>query len=845
MTSSLIGAAIMDKNHVFKGQKQLEAADEYLTSNFPIYASNREALLNYADHNPFIQEMKGFLNPNRFGNRLDMERMITAKMNASQRRGSIDNGLIANMKQLMSKMTTEQVESIYNITSQAPIFSLAEDGIMNDLVSGEKDLETEIARIDKLLGKNKLKTQRMADMLTGKDNHILSTYDGYNTDTSVSGDKIRKLFAQSVALKAIRNSENHKEGFALLNENRELYALIVDASNGLKDKSDLLYQVKHANRKGKERFTDAKRYRENLVLDVYEEQYDMEAITQEEFSEGQYSAESGWMLLRKPRGKEYGIMYRKSKDETYQQGVGTDLSYRHNDVIVPKSKQIPNAINVLSTDVGQNDKRHKMVLTAKEKKKLGLIRNPADAIYRSYSRLLEIEETQQIRDLLLTQEFTIKTRTEKDLEKFDKDLAEMDPTKRKWLVALPKGVRKSDIVNKDENGNYKYPNIQKYYKVPERASSVGNFRHNFDLVRIDAAPWLTGYKDSILFENTPGAREAAYAVRQMVKWTKITWTALSPTKIMNDAISNTMVLIGYDVPPKKIAKYGNDINKQIGEFEKLRVKELNATIHGKKAEAKRLAEQIKNHPMALLQNNGLMQSINIELFQRDQSVVSGLQKDIEALLNKHVLLPGGKKSSLFKGIEYVQEHGDFGIESLLEFASKGAKQIKALEAIGEQMEASQKKIGHLRKSEKDESMAKYLSEFLMTPESEAVQLGSNLVQRADIIARGILVKHMMDEGKTEEEAIIAATDAFINYKQNMPKQLKILSDYGVLLFPSFWMRIQRVIWSLLKRNPVTAVAALSLEEVIQLNMPTVFDANLMSKWDNGMFGLPPVMGFWQ
>jgi len=240
-----------------------------------------------------------------------------------------------------------------------------------------------------------------------------------------------------------------------------------------------------------------------------------------------------------------------------------------------------------------------------------------------------------------------------------------------------------------------------------------------------------------------------------------------------------------------------------------------------------------------------MQSINIELFQRDQSVVTGLQKDIEALLNKHILLPKGEKSSVFKGIEYLQEHGDFGIESILQFASKGAKEVEQLKALGEQMESSRKKIKGFRESNNDEAMAKYLSEFLMTPESEAVQLGSTLVQRADIVARGILVKHMMDEGKTEEEAIIAATDAFINYKQNMPKQLKILSDYGVLLFPSFWMRIQRVIWSLLKRNPATAMAALSMEEMIQMNIATVFDANLVAKWENGMWGLPPVMGFWE
>ena len=63
--------------------------------------------------------------------------------------------------------------------------------------------------------------------------------------------------------------------------------------------------------------------------------------------------------------------------------------------------------------------------------------------------------------------------------------------------------------------------------------------------------------------------------------------------------------------------------------------------------------------------------------------------------------------------------------------------------------------------------------------------------------------------------------------------------------PSFWMRIQRVIWSLLKRNPATAIAALTMEEIIQLNVATVFDANIVAKYNNGMFGLPPVMGFWQ
>ncbi|RLA61861.1 MAG: hypothetical protein DRQ78_08415, partial [Epsilonproteobacteria bacterium] len=845
-TSSMIESVIIDDKHTFKGQKQVEAIDEYLTNNFPIYSANRNALLDVLDHNKFVVQMKGFLNPNRFGKRIEMERMIAAQDKATQERNTTDNNLISEMNQLMKTMSKEDIADIYDITSQAPIFNLAADGIFRDIVLGDKKLEVVLEDLEsKLTDKDRRKAERMAQMLVEDKNYIASPLDAYNSETAGLGDKVQVIFEQVVALKTIQKTPNHKKGLKLLSENIELYNLIRDASNGLKARTDLLYAKDYKEKDGTRRFTDAKRYRENLIMDVYQEEFDMEAITLKEYNEGQYATDDGWELLRRPKKNEYGVAFRKAKDETYQQGAGTTISYKHTDVIVPKSKEMPNPRNVISTDVGIKDKRFKLVLTTEEKDQLGIIRNPADALYRAYSRITEIEETQHIRDLLLTNEFTDKLRTENQLKALDEDLKDMKPEDRKWLLALPEGVQKADVMEKGKDGKYKYPNIKKHYKVPEKGvTSVGNFRHNFDLVRVDAEPWLTGYKDAVLFENTPGARRIAYAVRQMVKFTKIHWTALSPVKIMNDAISNTLVLVGYDVSPDKIYKYGKEVNKQIGEFEQLRVKELTARLHGKDKEAAKYAKEIENHPMSMMMHNGLMQSINIETLQRDASVVTGLQKDMEEMLNKFVLLPDGKRSSVFNAVKALQEHGDFGIESVLEFASKGADKIDFLEAMGKQIKKSEENIKHLRKDEKDEAMAKYVLQFIGSPESEAVQLGSSLVQRADIVARGILVKDMMDKGATEEEAIIEATDAFINYKQNMPKELKILSDYGVLLFPSFWMRIQKVIWSLLKRNPASAATALAIEEMIQLNINTVFDANLAAKYDNGMLNTPPIFGFW-
>jgi len=76
---------------------------------------------------------------------------------------------------------------------------------------------------------------------------------------------VQVIFEQVVALKTIQKTPNHKKGLKLLSENIELYNLIRDASNGLKARTDLLYAKDYKEKDGTRRFTDAKRYRENLI----------------------------------------------------------------------------------------------------------------------------------------------------------------------------------------------------------------------------------------------------------------------------------------------------------------------------------------------------------------------------------------------------------------------------------------------------------------------------------------------------------------------------------------------------------------------------------------------------
>jgi hypothetical protein len=226
--------------------------------------------------------------------------------------------------------------------------------------------------------------------------------------------------------------------------------------------------------------------------------------------------------------------------------------------------------------------------------------------------------------------------------------------------------------------------------------------------------------------------------------------------------------------------------------------------------------------------NGMLQSQSVEILNKDESVISGLQNDIENLLNKFLKGKDGQNNAFARGIKGFAQMG-WNIEDLFTFAGKKAKNFELIEEFGKSLDETGKRI----KTNKDDGdMAKYLSEFIASPDSTAVRMGSALVMMIDIVSRKVLFDTLLSQGKTEEEAIQITSDAFIDYKVNMPKELKVLSDYGVLMFPSFWMRIQKVIYATLKANPVGAAAGLTLQNLLDMHMETIMKSALPYK----MFG---------
>jgi hypothetical protein len=83
--------------------------------------------------------------------------------------------------------------------------------------------------------------------------------------------------------------------------------------------------------------------------------------------------------------------------------------------------------------------------------------------------------------------------------------------------------------------------------------------------------------------------------------------------------------------------------------------------------------------------------------------------------------------------------------------------------------------------------------------------------------------------KIKDEAGMLALDTFIDYRLNVPQDIKMLSDYGVLLFPSFWMRAQKIIWGLLKNHPLSAGGGYVTADLLDMNGVSFIDVNIVNK----------------
>ena len=111
----------------------------------------------------------------------------------------------------------------------------------------------------------------------------------------------------------------------------------------------------------------------------------------------------------------------------------------------------------------------------------------------------------------------------------------------------------------------------------------------------------------------------------------------------------------------------------------------------------------------------------------------------------------------------------------------------------------------------------------------------------DVLAKETLYRHLVEnEEMSPEAARIKVLDSFPDYKENMPMAVKQLSDLGIIMFPSFWLRIQKVIYRMARDKPVNLATELLLEEALGSNIETILGSNIINKSNSfgGIFHTP-------
>ena len=289
------------------------------------------------------------------------------------------------------------------------------------------------------------------------------------------------------------------------------------------------------------------------------------------------------------------------------------------------------------------------------------------------------------------------------------------------------------------------------------------------------------------------ATRAKYIIRKgedvwqaIVAETKDIIVVRTGTVLWGNILSNFSVLGWYGVPIKEMVRHHRVAIKAASEYQRdmsrlTRVETMLATdaLEGNdrkelEAEVNRLQDALNRNPVKELIDAGLMPTIVEDLGSAD---------DIYSY-----------KSALARGIDEKLSGLNPKVRTALNWAYMGQS----------------------------------------TPLYQALNRATQL---SDFVARYTLYNHLISkEGMTKDQAVIEASDAFVNYDIPTHRSLQYLNDMGILMFTKYYLRIQRVILRLFQRRPVRGMLMALLGGYVT-GMETLQDSNMLGRLGNNPFSL--------
>lgn len=626
-------------------------------------------------------------------------------------------------------------------------------------------------------------------------------------------------------------------------------------------------------------------YDGSYSMDIHDKVFEYKAVTLSDMRRSDNSSENGWIVVKEATKDTVGILARENYDAGYNTGVGLELNRYSNGALLSRdqSKPIVDRLRTLNSDEArqmwlfhngmvQEGTRFRVLIDKETKvEKLHMVENAAHSLYRTYLHNKDLIASEAIRRTLLENGTrTIKNENGmKELERILKDNDKVglkgERTEVEPFINIDYTAPSLKHIKSFDDLKREYPMIAQYYKTPEGLTTFNNFNKKVSLVKRGVSEVLLGYKNGQIFGNDN--RDAARwenMFKKMVILAKQKMVVMNPVKLLNDTVTNMGVLSMMDMTPTEIYYGMKDGYKAYGEYSKARGKlvelqmaarmadatyEMNKTKENETAKKKAVnvldkhIADMKEMDFHEAYNAGFVQSYSTDLVIKEFDTISGIQKDIDDVIDKYTHDKKGNPNKLFDAIKWFANTGPQMDEWLIA-AGTNAK-MKGTDVGTELVE-----IAERLKNKKDdkESVSRYVSEFLGSPASEAAAYGSAYMVLGDVMAKYTLAKHLIGKENprsgtrgnrrkyTSEEAYALANDTFIDYRANLPKEIKVLSDYGILMFPAYWMRVQKVIAGLLKYHPVSAIGSYAVETAMGMESLNVLNQNIATK-AGGYYGI--------
>ena len=809
-TNSLL---VANAERVSKGlSKKL---DGILDANFPVYADVRSRIIKTYDSSQALQALFHYMKVIDFKGKEDKNKLLSLMHNINEERNSRENDQMTKIHNLTRDFDEEGKKELFDLIHKVPLH----DYLLHDMnYKSKKDIVNNILQLSKELTKEDLlRVDGTVSLIVDNKvtNDSMYNVGNHYDPNSETAKKVQLL----IALKTLQKNGLIDSVLNLRDNHIELYNVIKDNSLALRA---LTYKIADMSPKGA-------LVSNTLIKENFGGNKEFKAISLKDKKRYEFTEATGWKIVRQPTKSNPGVVVRDVIDNTFLEGLGVSNDLVSSDINVPQ--YMVNEDNLVNSNIVKVGDSYKLILTHEEKLKAGLVEDIGSTLVKSTAGMIATDDSQVIRNELMKPALRSVITSLEDpalddvLERIDNEIVD-----HPWFIKID-----------EDNFNYSDlpAKIQANYKpIQQDLTSINNFNKEVTLVRKDIRAWLVGGKSASLFEN-PKMQRLSKITKEVISGAKIGMVITNPKKLAIDAAANNAQLAMLGVPATKIATYSKDVLKGVDYF----VTTKNTLVQAKmeylanpneesEKAFDKAKEELKQSELYTAYTNGFMNSLSSDILNNNVDTTEGLQSDIHKVL-KYMLTSNktGEANTLHNIISAASKYGMQG-EHILNGIGKIVSNFNTDKEVEKYLKGVSQRITDIKDND---DMVNYLSQFTISPNSEIVKAGTWFNDVIDMTSREVYRRHLIDVGVDPKKAIEKAIAFMPDYKENMPVGLKTVSDYGILMFPSFFLRTFQPATYLLRKKLIGVGIEEQVQALIGQNIETVFDTNLYTKLVDGQF----------